>query len=69
MQKVDYERLWHPTDPVYPPSDPGRGKGYEFMTMSSDINLTGRRRSSLMAVPPGPPVLLSNPVFGEKDNK
>lgn len=58
-QKVDYERLWSSPDPVYPSSDPGRGKGYQFMDLSA-VDLSGRRTSTLTR----PPTVLSNPAFG-----
>ena len=45
LQKVDYERIWNPADPNYPSSDPGRGKGYQFMDMSS-LDLSGRKSNT-----------------------
>lgn len=56
---MDYDRLWNAPDPVYPSSDPGRGKGYEFMNMSA-VDLSGRKTSTLTR----PPAVLSNPAFG-----
>ena len=59
FQKVDYDRLWSVPDPVYLSSDPGRGKGYQFMNMP-EVDLSGRRTSTLTR----PPTILSNPAFG-----
>ncbi len=64
LQKVDYERLWTKKETVYVEADPGKGSGYEFMNMSSAVDLSGRRsnRSSIVVGPPSS-FPTDNPVF------
>ena len=61
---MDYDRLWAKKENVYVESDPGKGSGYEFMNMSSSVDLSGRRsnRNSIVVGPPST-FPTDNPAF------